>query len=192
MVENSCSDPPLDCPAPATPPPSVTLEVTVPAGYSALGGFPVIARDTASGTGGPDGGALVLGWTNYPVGLNSDPCLPTDHVIPDIRFGPTVDEFVDAVLAHPELDITEPRDVELGGHRGQFFSLTGPSEITGCNNWRPWDPGFFVQGPDNHWDVWVIDVDGFRVLIVTEYFPGTPETVKTELREMVDSIKFVP
>ena len=174
------------------PPSALGIEIAVPAGYATFEGFPVIAVDNANGTNGPDGGAVVLGWTSYWVGLNSDPCLAVAHEMPDISVGPTVDDFIDAVVAHPELDVTQPRDVELGGYQGKFFSLTGPSDISGCDNWRPWDPGFYVQGPDNNWDVWVIDADGFRVLIVTEYFPGTPDDVKSELRDMAESIRFIP
>ena len=190
VVDNSCDDP--ACPVEGRPPSALDLEITVPAGYATFEGFPVIAVDTVSGTNGPDGGAVVLGWTSYWVGLNSDPCLEVAHERTDISVGPTVDDFVAAVVAHQELDVTEPTDVELGGYQGKFFSLTGPSDISGCDNWRPWDPGFFVQGPDNHWDVWVIDADGFRVLIVTEYFPGTPDDVKSELHEMAESIRFFP
>jgi hypothetical protein len=192
VLQNVCDDPPLDCPAEATPPPALGIEVTVPDGYKTFDGFPVIAVDKVDGTTGPDGGALALGWTNFWVGLNSDPCLQVGHVQPDIAVGPTVEDFVNAVVAHPELNVTQPTDAELGGHQGKFFTLTGPSDISGCDNWRPWDPGFFVQGEDNIWDVWVMDVDGFRVLTVTEYFPGTPDQVKSELRDIAESIRFVP
>lgn len=190
VVDNACDSP--DCPVDGRPPSALGIEIAVPAGYATFEGFPVIAVDNANGTNGPDGGAVVLGWTSYWVGLNSDPCLAVAHEMPDISVGPTVDDFIDAVVAHPELDVTQPRDVELGGYQGKFFSLTGPSDISGCDNWRPWDPGFYVQGPDNNWDVWVIDADGFRVLIVTEYFPGTPDDVKSELRDMAESIRFIP
>lgn len=194
-VSNSCDEPGL-CPIGATPPPPVGIEVTVPDGWEAATGFRAIfpypprlrtedfARD----------GAIVLGWTNFFVGLNSDPCARNrdGHLIPDIEVGPTVDDFIAAVLAHPTMEVSEPTDVELGGYRGRFFTLTGPSDISMCDDWRPWDPGFYVQGPDNIWDVWVMDVDGFRVLIIAHYFPDTPDDVTTELRAMAESIQFVP
>jgi hypothetical protein len=187
VLQQSCDSP--DCPPQASPRAPIHIEITVPSGWETFFGGLVIHPGS---TEGPGGAALVMGWTTFWVGLNSDPCLQAEHEIPDIEVGPTVDDFVDAVVAHPALDVSEPADVELGGHSGRFLTLTGPSDISGCNNWRPWDPGFYVQGPDNLWDIWVIDVDGSRVVIIAEHFPGTPADVKTELREMVDSIRFVP
>jgi hypothetical protein len=37
-----------------------------------------------------------------------------------------------------------------------------------------------------------MDVDGFRVLVVAQQFPETPAEVRTELRAMAESIRFVP
>jgi hypothetical protein len=37
----------------------------------------------------------------------------------------------------------------------------------------------------------VVDVDGTRVLIVNEYFPGTPEAAVAQFGEMVESLSFV-
>jgi hypothetical protein len=195
-VDTTCHDGHPLCPADGGPPAPLTLEVTVPAAYARLDDFPVIAVDK-DGTIGPGGGALVLGWTTYWGGLYSDPCLDREAwsgqgPVADIAVGPTVDEFVDAVVAHPALDVTDPEPVELGGYRGKFFSLTGPSDISGCEAWQPWDPSFDMQGTDNIWDVWVIDANGTRVMIVNEYFPETPAQVKSELRDMAESIRFVP
>jgi hypothetical protein len=106
--------------------------------------------------------------------------------------GPTVNAFVDAVSAHPKLHVTEPTRVRLGGYPGRFFTLIGPRDISGCAEWRPWDPSPYLQGPRNRWDLWVMDVDGVRVLIMAGYYPGTSTAIRTELHDMVDSIRFLP
>jgi hypothetical protein len=168
------------------------LDITVPEGWDAapevLSLFPTAGRDTTS----PNSPALALGWTSHWVGLNSQPCSRVSHHKPDIAVGPTVDDFVDAVVAHPLLDITEPEPVKLGRYRGQFFSLLGPKDISDCEEWRPWDPAPYLQGPENRWDLWVMNVDGVRVVIMAEYFPETPDDIKTELRAMAESVRFKP
>lgn len=193
-IRNVCeAGDPIGCPEGSDPPPPLDLEITVPAGWQHWSDFGLLTPDAGDEpTEGPDGAAIVMGWTTFNVGLNSDPCLTQGHEVPDIKVGPSVDDFVDAVQAHKGLDVTEPEDVELGGHPARFFSLRGPANISKCDNWRPWDPGFYVQGPNNLWDVWVVDVDGDRVLIVNQYFPDTPSTVTGQLREMAESIEFLP
>lgn len=189
--EYTCADPPT-CSMGDRPARSLGLEITVPAGYATFGGFPLISVDSASGTGGPDGGAVVLGWSNSGVGLYSDPCRGPVFEVPDIAVEATVDDFVEAVMAHPALNVTGAEDAVLGGYQGRFFTLTAPDDVSGCDSWQPWDPGFYAQGLDNQWDVWVIDADGFRVIIVNETFPGTSDRVKSELRAMAESIRFLP
>ena len=187
-VLNTCD---VDCPVdkkPALP----TLEVTVPSGWTAatevVSLFPVEGRDTAS----PNDPALALGWTNWWVRLNSQPCSQVSHQKPDIPVGPTVDDFVDAVTAHPLIETTEPRPVRLGRYGGRFFSLLGPTDLSDCSEWRPWEPAPYVQGPANRWDLWVMDVDGVRMVIMIQYFPETPAGIKAELRAMAESVRFTP
>lgn len=187
-----CDDPRVGCDLKASPPPPLDIEVTVPDGWQASLEFGLIAPNTASWTEGPDGAGLVMGWTTAWVGLSSNPCLRVSHQTPDVKVGPSVDDFVEAVVAQPALDVTEPTDVELGGHRGRFFSLKAPKDISGCYEWRPWEPGFFAQGPANIWNVWVMDVSGFRVLVVTQHFPGTSEKTQAALRAMAESVRFHP
>lgn len=76
--------------------------------------------------------------------------------------------------------------------RANFFELTVPSDISDCGDWRPWDPGIFAQGPSNIWKVWVVDVDGLRMILLVEEFRGTPAEDSAELQAMVESIRFVP
>ena len=111
---------------------------------------------------------------------------------PDIPVGPTVEDFVDAVVAHPLLEVNDPVDAEVGGYDGRFLTLTAPSDISDCDSWRPWEPGIYAQGPDNIWNLWIIDVDGLRMVLLGQEFSGTPAENKAELRAMVESIRFVP
>ena len=196
----NCDDPPVPCPD--GPPPALGIELTVPDGWGAATEYqlihPAIAdgADSSLATEGPDGAGLVLGWATVWVGLNSDPCVPighpTGHLTPDISVGSTVDDFVDAVVAHPTLEVSEPTDVTVGGHDGLSFTLTAPSDLSGCDFWRPWDPGIYAQGPGNVWDVWALDIDGIRFVIVAQHFAETPVEIRRELREMVDSMTFAP
>lgn len=191
FVVTSTCDADMGCPTdkePALP----AIDITVPEGWEAatefLSLFPVDGRDTTS----RNHPAIALGWTNFWLGLNSQPCTPVSHRTPDIKVGPTVDDFVDAVGAHPLLNVTEPKPVKLGKYRGQFFSLIGPKDISDCEEWRPWDPAPYLQGEENRWDLWVMNVHGVRVVIMVEYFPETPKGIKAELRAMAESIRFTP
>ena len=194
LDDHETCDPRLRCPVSSKPGPAPDIDVTVPSGWDGWNEFNLVTP-TDTGTDGPIGAALVLGWTSYGVALNAHPCTPQGteggHQVPTIAVGPTVDDFVDAVVRHPDLHPTAPRAVTLGGYPGKYFSLTAPSDLSGCDNWRPWDPGFYAQGPDNTWDIWVVDVRGFRVVVVAHHFPSTSAQVKTELREMVGSLRFV-
>ena len=176
----------IACPKGVADPPPIPLEVTVPKGWEHPPGFPVIwPLGTAE-----EEGALVLGWTSNTVGVQSDPCLSKSHQLPDIKVGPGVDDFVDAVTSQEWFRGPAPVHTRVGGASGRYFTLEGPADLSGCFEWRPWDPGFYAQGPSNVWEVWVLDVEGHRVLIVIQYFPGTPPRTIAQLRRMVKSIRF--
>ena len=181
----------LGCPTEKNPELPDVL-VTVPAGWNASNEFHLIEPAIPAGTGAPDGAGLVMGWTNYWAGMQSHPCSKVSHQQPDIEVGPTVDDFVDAIVAHPRLHVTDPKPVKLGKYRGRFFTLIGPSDISKCTEWRPWEPSPYLQGPRNRWDLWVMDVDGVRVVIMAGYYPGTSSAIKNELRDMAESIRFAP
>jgi hypothetical protein len=178
---------PIACPKGVTDPPPIPLEVTVPGGWEHPTGFPVIWP-----VGGLEyqDGALVLGWTSNTVGVQSDPCSSESHELPDVTVGPGVDDFVDTVTSQEWFDGTAPVHTKVGGASGRYFTLNGPADLSGCTEWRPWDPGFYAQGPSNIWEVWALDVRGHRVVIVVDYFPGTPAQTIAQLRQMVKSIRF--
>ena len=58
--------------------------------------------------------------------LFSDPC--ADAVVPDIPVGPSVDDFVTALVEHPLLDVTDPVDVTVDGYTGKHLELQAPSD----------------------------------------------------------------
>jgi hypothetical protein len=176
--------PPSGCPTEPPHAQTMLVEITIPdGGWEAGGEGTVIAS--------PRDGALVLRWSGLTTGLHSDPCLPVSHMPTDIKVGVTVDDFVDAVVAHPVFQVSEPVDTELDGYPGRLFTLTGPPDISDCDNWRPWEPGI-SQGRNDNWNVWVIDVEGLRVILVAEESAGVPAEVKRDLKQMVESIRFVP
>jgi hypothetical protein len=179
----------IECPPGTTDPPPIPLEISVPAGLEASSEFHLLTP-VGPGTDPPGGAALVLGWTSNTVRVQSDPCLSKSHQFPDVEVGPGADDFVDAVVAQEWFPDHAPVDTRVGGASGWYFTLKGPADLGECYEWRPWDPGFYAQGPDNIWEVWVLDVDGHRVLIVANYYPGTPAGTVDQLHRMVGSIRF--
>lgn len=181
---------PIACPTDVPLPPDIPVVVTVPSDrWFGSPEFHLI-EPLDVGTEAPDGAALVIGWTSHSVGVQSDPCLSKNHQTPDVKVGLSVDDFVDAVTAQDWFEFAAPVKTKIGGAPGKYFTLTGPADLSKCEEWRPWDPGFYAQGPGNIWEVWALDVRGHRVLIVINYYKSTPQGRVDELHQMVDSIRF--
>jgi hypothetical protein len=124
--------------------------------------------------------------------LFSDPCLKVDTV-PDMPVGPSVDDFADALAAHPKLDVTTPVDVSLDGYSGKYLDLQVPSDIDECTgNYYPWAPAFYAQGPNHRWHVRILDVDGVRVVIQNGDFEGTLPEDLAEMHAVIESIQIAP
>jgi hypothetical protein len=136
----------------------------------------------------PDGAGMIFlrgGW------LHSDPCR-TDLSAMDIPVEPTVDEFAIALAEHPLLDVTAPVDVTLGGFSGKYVDLQVPSDISACDAYFPWEPGIYAQGPSHRWHLWILDVDGIRVVVQTTDYPATLPQRQGELQAIADSIEITP
>jgi hypothetical protein len=171
---------------------TLAVEITVPEGWQSAFESTILMPVPPGSTEAPAGAGFAIGWTNMSAGLHSDPCLPEAHGTPDIAVGPTVADFVDAVVAHPALSATKPQDVQLGGYKGTYLTITAPDDISGCADWRPWEPGFAAQGPNNLWSVWIMDVEGLRMILVTEEFPNTSAADRAALHSIVESVRFLP
>jgi hypothetical protein len=162
---------------------SMRITFDVPAGWAGIGNgvWPQVVTSLS-----PAGASL-----NFFRGawLHADPC---ETAPPSIKVGPTVDDFVNAIVDHPLLDSTTPVDVTLDGYAGKFLELQLPADITGCPAYFPWEPGLYAQGPSNRWHLWILDVDGIRVVVMTTDFAGTSAQHQAELQAMVDSIQIQP
>jgi hypothetical protein len=168
---------------------SILITFTVPDGWSGLGGTVVRTAESYA----PPGGASLFfmrgGW------LYSKLCGGPG---PDISTGTTVDEFVTALVDHPDLNVTRPVPVTLGGYSGQYLELKAPANIatnqdspapSQCAYYFVWEPGIYAQGPNQTWHIWVLDVRGIRVVIRSDTFPGTTAAVKAQLSAIVASIQ---
>ena len=129
--------------------------------------------------------------------LYSEPCRPTDGIgladDADIEVGPTAAEFVTALDTHPLLDVTTPVDVTVAGYSGKYLVLSAPADISGCVRYRPiGGDTIYAQGPAMRWHLWVLDVQGIRVVVEGYDYPGTSAQHQAELQSIVDSMQITP
>lgn len=150
--------------------------IDVPAGYRGRGdGFEISSEE---------GGFRHFDtWTVAEVA--EQPCGGTDWVDP----GPGVDDLADAFAALPVWESTEPAPTTIGGHEGVSMELNVPAEIPAeCHgdllSWR--DHSGSTQGIDlgKTQRLWIVDVDGHRLMMVAGYFPGPEGPTPTQVEEM--------
>jgi hypothetical protein len=179
---------------------SIRITLTVPDGWS---GFEYSIIPSVERYSPPGGAGLLFGrggwlYTVSQVCGGSGPDFPTG---PNIPTGTTVDGFVTALADHPDLDVSSPVDVTLGGYSGKYLELRAPANTTtdelgpdpgGCNYYFVWEPGIYAQGPSALWRIWVLDVDGIRVVVRADSFPGTTPHIQAQLQAIVDSLQIAP
>jgi hypothetical protein len=160
----------------------VRFTFDVPGGWSGISGSVWLTGKEASP---PDGASFGFG----PGGsLHSEPCGAPPP--PGIEVGPSVDDFANALADHPLLDVTEPVGITLVGYTGKYVDLQIPSDISACpTSYFPWEPGIYAQGPGQQWHLWILDVDGVRVVVQTTDYAGTSAEDRAALEAMVDSLQ---
>jgi len=128
---------------------------------------------------------------------------------PMIHPGPTVDGLAAVLAARPLRNATAPVAVSLGGYKGKFLQWSVPAgiSISGCDQ-GPGDTfGWFEswtgasltstgttdryqQEPGQVDRLWIIDVEGRRLVIDAAYWPGATDQDRANLQRVVDSIAF--
>lgn len=164
-----------------------SFSVEMGAGWFSNGDFRIHAAS---------GFAAIIFWGYPPTNVNADPCAKKPL---DPPAGDSPAELAAAISLIPGIDLVGgPSDLTIDGHPASLVSIKIRDDIA-C------EPGEFMlwyaeqDGPENgRWpdalgdtmDVWIIDVDGTNVWIDGTAGRNTAPEVRTEIRQIVESIQF--
>lgn len=167
---------------------STVVTVEVPSGWSASGDWVVLGP---RGNDLPDG--MAIRFYSIP-NLAANPLSHSEGNL-DPPVGPTVDDMVQAVVAHPAWTASEPTDITIDGRAGQLVSIMIPLDVE-----VPADGFFFYAEPSGGgiwgfaagqtFDWYIVDVDGQRLIIDSFHYPDTSEEDLAVQRTVVESVQF--
>jgi hypothetical protein len=140
--------------------------------------------------------------------INGDPCDWSGEK-DDVSVGPGVGDLVQALTAQTAYEVSDPIDVTIGGFSGKRVDIVAPTEpfpvlqsssAPECDDdvFRLWSTTahgatpIYVQGPANRWQTNILDVDGTRLVIVVQDFPGTLPADRAELDAIIESLVIQP
>jgi hypothetical protein len=174
--------------------------VTVPDGwFDVAGNHFVIKYPTV---GGP-----VLGLSIWDVGqVFRDPCHWQGQGFDP---GPSVGALVAALVAQPMRNATGPTDGTLAGYKGQYLELSVPADLK-SSTWTNFDAcdadeggshdfqGWLGNGMGNRYEqvpgqvdrLWVLDVNGQRLVVDATYSPDTSAADRNQLHVLARSLRF--
>jgi hypothetical protein len=122
--------------------------------------------------------------------------------------GPGVANLVAALVAQKMRNATTPTDVTLAGYAGKYLEWSVPadmkssawSEFDACdvvsgdhnfNSWLAYHVGYrYEEVPGQVDQLWVLDVNGQRLVVDATYSPGTSQADRAELEQVVHSLRF--
>ncbi|MDQ4035797.1 MAG: hypothetical protein M3153_07685 [Chloroflexota bacterium] len=165
----------------------VDVLVTVPDGWIGRGDWLLLGP---RGVEPPDGMNIRFGSVSS---MYANPLDASDGFV-EPPIGPTVDDLVEAIVAHPDWSTSRPTDVSIDGHAGKAVRLTLPAEIELSEGrflfWRDGQGGDrWAFEPGQIIDFYVIDVDGQRLVLELFSYPGTPATDLAERQAVIDSLQ---
>jgi hypothetical protein len=166
----------------------IPVTITVPAGWvGKVGGEYAAYLDKPSGSGASI--ALSLSQTIF-----ADPCI--DRGLLDPQPGPAVDDLASALASLPGFDVTIPTEVTVDGYRGMQLTMTAPDNFDGCTLssegyrvWRLPRGAVFSFTPGQRMALWIVDVNGERLVVSSETYPATTVEELAEVQEILDSIR---
>jgi hypothetical protein len=99
--------------------------------------------------------------------------------------GPSFDDLVSYLEALPRIEISEIRYGTLDGHRTAYLEYRPADGHFDCFSGSP-----IPLEPGNN-DAWIVDVDGVRLVITAWSDEAPSEAVRSEVRQIVESIRIV-
>jgi len=170
--------------------PPARIVLTVPDGWRTvqdLKGFSGIVKGTLGDQPQTSDFRAIAFWTIGTVFV--DPCARTPRTPP---VGTTVEDLAQAFSEIPSTKSTIPVQTTVGGYPAAnlqlTLDLTLPCHPSGFTLW----PGRYAQGPGERDDLWIVDVEGTRLVVLAEWLPGVTDGDLAEIREIVDSIAIMP
>jgi hypothetical protein len=169
----------------------IPVTITVPAGWEGKVGGPYAAFLDKEGDGRNGGAAIAFTLSQS---IYADPC--NDRGFLDPQPGPSVDDLASALANLPALDVTTPTEVTVDGYRGKQLTLTAPDNVDGCTlpsgEYRVWElplGRIFRITPGQRMTLWILDVDGERLVVSADTFQATSTEELSEVQEILDSIR---
>jgi hypothetical protein len=169
----------------------IPMTVSMPAGWQGNVGGPYATYFDKVATDPSPGIAFTISQTFY-----ADPC---KGALLDPQPGPSVDDLATALRSLPGLETTAPTAVTVDGHPGKQITLTAPDSVAGCTLhegglmlWQLPHGAVFTLLPAQRRSLWIVDVDGQRLVISSDRFPSTTPKDLEEAQGILDSIRIKP
>lgn len=168
-----------------------TLQATVPDAWGSIGGW-LFHHDVTRGVS-----VAVQFWKVDQV--YGHPCQWSGTLF---QPGRTVDDLAKAIVARPVRKATAPIDVTVDGYAGKYLEWSVPADAdfskcdtdSGTHYFESWigpgDGDRYQQGPGQLDRLWILDVDGSRLVIDGFSMAySTPEEI-AQLMNVIKSIRF--
>jgi hypothetical protein len=132
--------------------------------------------------------------------LFADPCHWRTSGKEVVAVGPHIDDLVEALQAQPMYETSSAANASIGGYTGKKVDIQLPAnvDLSTCDDgaYYLWESptksvGYNIsaQSAGARFHVWILDVQGARVLVVTRDFASTFAVERAELQQIVDSIR---
>lgn len=136
----------------------------------------------------PNGKGVIIGIVDN---VYADACDASAGLL-DPPIGPTPRDFATAVANQPRTDASPIADVSLAGYSGTYLEFTTTRPQADCANMLSrWStPAGDKWGlPNLHDRLWILDIDGVRLVIDAWDFPEASAADRAEIQALVDSIE---